>query len=406
MTAARLRPWIAHGAFSLILFLITAATYSSLGVVLPAMVRELGWSWSEAGLGFTLMGAATGASSWFPAALIRRFGLRATLAAGSAVMVAGLAGFAHADSLPVYLIGAVLCGAGFQMMALIPGTHALGLLFERKAMAFGLYFTLGSLGGVAGPIMAEHLAGAGGAGWRHYWLIQAALAAVAGLAGMLAVGRVRQQNSPKPSTETFVTPVAKADFSVAQALRTPQFYVLLAAYFTHLMAGSVAASISVAHLTEKGVAAATAGLVLSLEGLVATLARLGGGIIAERVNPKLLLVVGQAALALGCVALGLGQGYTAMMLYAVGIGLGFGLTVLAVTLLLLDYYGPRSNLEIFALTCLIGAVSAIGPVVAGVVRDHAGGFAPALYGMGAMIAVVAVACSMMSPPKAVRSTKD
>ena len=82
MTIARLRPWIAHGAFSLILFLITAATYSSLGVVLPAMVKDLGWSWSEAGLGFTLMGAATGASSWFPAALIRRFGLRATLAAG------------------------------------------------------------------------------------------------------------------------------------------------------------------------------------------------------------------------------------------------------------------------------------------------------------------------------------
>ena len=72
MAADRLRPWIAHGAFSLILFLITAATYSSLGVVLPAMVKDLGWSWSEAGLGFTLMGAATGASSWFPAALIRK----------------------------------------------------------------------------------------------------------------------------------------------------------------------------------------------------------------------------------------------------------------------------------------------------------------------------------------------
>ena len=396
----RLRPWIAHGAFSLILFLITAATYSSLGVVLPAMVRDLGWSWGQAGLGFTLMGAATGASSWFPAALIRRFGLRTTLAAGSAVMVAGLAGFAHADSLAAYFAGAVLCGAGFQMMALIPGTHALGLLFERKAMAFGLYFTLGSLGSVAGPVMAEHLAGVNGVDWRQYWLIQAALAAVAGLAGVLAVGRVRQEDRAAATPADPAAPAAaKVDFSVAQALRTPQFYVLLAASFTHLMAGSVAASISVAHLTERGVAAATAGLVLSLEGLIATLARLGGGAIAEKVSPKLLLVVGQSALALGCVALGVGAGYPAMMLYAAGIGLGFGLTVLAVTLLLLDYYGPRSNLEIFALTCLIGAVSAIGPVVAGVVRDQAGGFSPALYGMGAMIAVVAVACAVMRPPR-------
>jgi MFS family permease len=282
MTAERLRPWIAHGAFSLILFLITAATYSSLGVVLPAMVRDLGWSWSQAGLGFTLMGAATGASSWFPAALIRRFGLRATLAAGSAVMVAGLAGFAHADSVAAYLIGAVLCGVGFQMMALIPGTHALGILFERKAMAFGLYFTIGSLGSVVGPLMAEHLAGVGGENWRGYWLIQAALAAVAGLAGVLAVGRVRQQVAPAaPTVESFAAPAARADFTVAQAIRTPQFYVLLAAYFTHLLAVSVAASISVAHLTEKGVTAATAGLLLSFEGLITTLARLGGGLIAD-----------------------------------------------------------------------------------------------------------------------------
>lgn len=406
MTAERLRPWIAHGAFSLILFLITAATYSSLGVVLPAMVKELGWSWSEAGLGFTLMGAATGASSWFPAALIRKFGLRTTLAAGSAVMVAGLAGFAHADSVAAYLIGAVFCGVGFQMMALIPGTHALGILFERKAMAFGLYFTLGSLGSVVGPLMAEHLAGAGGENWRGYWLIQAALAAVAGLAGVLAVGRVRQQVAPAaPAVESFSAPAAGADFTVAQAVRTPQFYVLLAAYFTHLLAVSVAASISVAHLTEKGVTAATAGLLLSLEGLITTLARLGGGLIADKVSTKLLLVIGQAALAIGCVALGYGQGIPAQMLYAFGIGLGFGLTVLAVTLLLLEYFGPRNNLEIFALTCLVGAVSAVGSLVAGVVRDHLGGFAPALYGMGMLIAVVAVACAIMRPPAAIPKPK-
>lgn len=398
MTAERLRPWIAHGAFSLILFLITAATYSSLGVVLPAMVKELGWSWSEAGLGFTLMGAATGASSWFPAALIRKFGLRTTLAAGSAVMVAGLAGFAHAESLPAYLIGAVFCGVGFQMMALIPGTHALGILFERKAMAFGLYFTIGSLGSVVGPLMAEYLSGVGGANWRGYWLIQAGLAAVAGLAGVVAVGRVHQA---EPASDAKAAPAVAApqvDFTVAQAVRTPQFYVLLAAYFTHLLAVAVAASISVAHLTEKGVTAATAGLLLSLEGLITTLARLGGGLIADKVSAKLLLVIGQAALAIGCVALGYGQGFAAQMLYAFGIGLGFGLTVLAVTLLLLEYFGPRNNLEIFALTCLVGAVSAVGSLVAGVVRDYLGGFAPALYGMGLLIAVVAVACALMRPP--------
>ena len=396
MDLARWRPWIIHGAFSLILFLITAATYSSLGVVLPAMVRELGWSWGEAGLGFTLMGAATGASSWFPAALIRRFGLRTTLLAGSVVMVAGLLGFAHAESQAAYLVGAVLCGAGFQMMALIPGTYALGQIFTRKAMAFGVYFTLGALGGVAGPLFAEQMSA--DIGWRGYWVLQAVLAGIVGLACVLAVGRI------EPAVQTHEQALATAsgaDFSVAQALRTPQFYVLMAAYFSHLLAGSVAAGLSVAHLTERGTTPAMAGLALSLEGLLAMLARLAGGALAEKIDPRILLVLGQGMLAAGSTALAYGHGQGAILLYASGIGLGFGFTVLAVTVLLLEFYGPRHNLEIFALTCLIGAVSAIGPLAVGLSRDVLGGFAPGLYGMGAMIAVIAMASALMPRPKPV-----
>ena len=392
MQTARWRPWLAHGALSLILFLITASTYSSLGVVLPAMVRDLHWSWGQAGLGFTLMGAATGASSWFPAAIIRRLGLRATLLAGSAVMVLGLLGFAHADSLAAYLIGAVLCGVGFQMMALIPGTYVIGQLFTRKAMAFGTYFTLGALGGVAGPVMAQALSGGG---WRHYWVLQAVLAGVVGIAAVLIMGRIET-----PQAVHAAPPTGRpGDFSVAQALRTPQFYILLAAYFSHLLAGSVAASLSVAHLTERGAMPAAADLALSLEGLLAVVARLAAGALAERIDPRRLLMLGQVLLAAGACALAYGRGDAAILVYAAGIGLGFGFTVLAVTVLLLEFYGPRHNLEIFALTCLIGAVSAIGPVAAGMVRDALGGFGLGLYGMAGMIAVIAAACAAMGRPR-------
>ena len=65
-----------------------------------------------------------------------------------------------------------------------------------------------------------------------------------------------------------------------------------------------------------------------------------------------------------------------MLLYAIGTGVGFGLTVLAVTVLLLNYYGRQSNLELFSLTCLVGAVSAAGPFIGGAMRDRLGSFAP------------------------------
>ncbi|MCL6446356.1 MAG: hypothetical protein K6T83_23400, partial [Alicyclobacillus sp.] len=87
-------------AIGLLLFLITASTFSSLGVVLPAMIKEQQWSFASAFLGFTLLGAFCGGSSWLPAILIRKIGVRATIVVGSAVMVAGFVCLATARGLP------------------------------------------------------------------------------------------------------------------------------------------------------------------------------------------------------------------------------------------------------------------------------------------------------------------
>src|SRR5271154_4984859 len=104
MTKIDWRPWLLVAAFSAVLFLITAATYNALGVVLPNMVREEGWNWTEAGFGFTLLGAFTGGSSFIPLMLIRRFGVRATLLCGTAVMAAGFFCLAEVRSALVYFV--------------------------------------------------------------------------------------------------------------------------------------------------------------------------------------------------------------------------------------------------------------------------------------------------------------
>jgi len=68
--------------------------------------------------------------------------------------------------------------------------------------------------------------------------------------------------------------------------------------------------------------------------------------------------------------------------------------------LLLNYYGRRSNLELFSLTCLVGAVSAAGPFIGGAMRDRLGSFAPTFQMFAAVIAVVCVAVLLMRPPTA------
>lgn len=416
MTSAQWRPWLQLAALSFVLFLITAATYSSLGVVLPMMVKDQKWSWTEAGLGFTLLGALTGASSMLPAWLIRRFGVAFTVLFGGAVMVAGFLCLWATRSLLIYWTGAALCGVGYQSMALIPGTHVLGAVFRNRARAFGIYFTFGSLGGVAGPWMVFGILGVFPGQWRLFWMAMAVAAAVAGLLCALAVGSSRwlaqageetdheiAEEDAKPAPHHIYR--THDDWTVKEALATPQFYILLAAYFSHLLCGVTVASLSVAHLTELGVAATVAGAMLSFESLMQVLGRAGGGLLGDHIDPKHMLIFALAAQVVGSGVLSIAHTYPMMVIYAIGTGLGFGLTVLAVTVLLLNYYGRRHNLEIFSLTCLIGAVSALGPVIGGFMRDHLGGFAPTFQMFAAVIFVVFVASLFMRPPQKRQTAK-
>jgi MFS family permease len=182
------RSWLLLGALSLLLFLITASTFSSLGVVLPAMIKEQGWAFGPAFLGFTFLGAFCGGSSKLPAILIRKIGVRGTIIAGSAVMVAGFTCLAASPGLAVYLVGTALLGVGYQMMALIPGTHVLSMLFKKRALPFGIYFTIGSLGGVVGPWMAVSGMEMAHGGWRPYWWAQAIASVVVGALCAALVG--------------------------------------------------------------------------------------------------------------------------------------------------------------------------------------------------------------------------
>jgi MFS family permease len=417
MTSTHFRPWLLVAAFSLLLFLITAATYSSLGVVIPAMVPELGWSWEHAFLGFTILGVFTGLSSWLPALLIRRIGVRGTVLAGVAVMAGGLACLSRVHALPIYFLGTALCGVGFQMAALIPGTHVLSAIFKQRALPFGIYFTFGALGGVAGPWMVVAALGATHNDWRLYWALQAVLVGLVGLVCAIAVGGPRWLEQAGAALDKVLDAEAAAgatpsgvyhtdhEWSVRDAVSTPQFYVLLAAYFSHLLAGISAASLTQAHLTQLGVAGAVAAGMLSLEGLMQVVARLGGGAIGDRVDPRWLLVLAQGLLVGGLLALAHATTTPLLVLYAVGVGIGFGLTVLAVSLLLLNYFGRRNNVELFSLTCLIGAVSAAGPFIGGYMRDRLGTFTPTFQLFAAVTAVVFVAALFMRPPSAPKASR-
>ena len=387
------RAWATLALMSALFFVITAATFTSLGVVLPAMVTELGWTWTEAGTGFGLLAILCGITSTVPAVLIRRFGVRACLLIGSGVMGSAFLCFAQAHSVITYFIGASLAGLGFTLLATVPGTYLLSRLFARPSLAFGLYFTLGGLGGVAGPLLYFAVMGVTGH-WRSYWLVAGALVVLTGIIAALLVDSQTdvaraEESDPAISTESW---------DLRAALRTPQFWVLAAAYSAFLICGITANSVSVAHLTQVGVAAVTAGSMMSLEALLNAGARLAGGILIRYVSARLLLAIGLGSLMVGLLALGVARDMPMMLVYATGVGIGYGLTFFASTILLLDYFGRRPYLELFATVNLISTVGAVAPALAGFTRDQTGGFVPFFLALVLLTGLVTLAVVMMRPP--------
>lgn len=375
MQARLSHPLVVLASFSLLYFLVSAGTFSSLGVVLPAMVAELGWNWTEAGLGFTFLGLACGLSSLAPMVLIRRIGVRGTLLVGTALLAIGFAGLALTHSVAVYLAATLVIGVAFSLTTTVPGTHVLAATFQRQSLALGTYFTMAALGGVAGPLIYVAVEGRTHQ-WRLYWWVFVAASLVLGaFATATSTGGAERRDIEPPAPHAPAATTARgADWTVRRALATPQFYVIVFAYTVYLLINTTAHGLAVAHLTQRGISTASAAWMLSLEALIGAAVSLAGGWAGERVGAKTLLVVSLAALVIGMAGLALAHGPALMLVYAVGVGIGYGLTFLAATVLLLRYFGRRANLELYSLMCLISTAAAIGPASAGWARDVLGSF--------------------------------
>ena len=390
--------------FSLLFFLITAATFTSLGVVLPSMIKELQWSWADAGLGFTLLGLACGLSSYLPAFFIRKVGVRATLLLGTLILMAGFGRLYSAHGIAAYFIGTTLLGIGFSFVATVPGTHVIGRLFEKQSLAFGIYFTLGGLGGVVGPwiyFLAVNVWGS----WRMHWGLCGALLAGAGLLTCLVlregeretahaagVGQRIQAASSKSIYRTTET------WSARQALRTWQFYVIAAAYTSFLLCGITVNSFAVAHLGDRGFSPEIAASLLSAQALINAFSRVGGGVFGEFVEPKKLLAGSLALIIVGVLALSAGNSWPMLILFTAGIGIGYGMTFLATSVLLSNYFGRGPYLELFSVTNLISTVACISPFLAGAIKDHTGSFSMAFLMIAIVPILVLLATLATRPP--------
>ena len=179
--------------------------------------------------------------------------------------------------------------------------------------------------------------------------------------------------------------------------------MLAAAYSVFLIVDITVNAWSVKHLMGHGITPALAGSMISVGALVNAAARLAGGLVSRFVSVRHLLMLSLVILILGLIALCVATDTTLMLIYAACIGIGSGLTFFSSTILLLDYYGRKPNLELFSIVNVISTVGSVGPTFAGFVADQSGSFVPAFLMLGGLVLLVLVAVTWMRPPHRIAS---
>jgi MFS family permease len=403
-TYSKAYQWSVLALLSTIYFMITAATFTSLGVVLPSMINEMQWSWSSAGLGFTLLGLACGLSSYLPAMFIRRLGVRQTFLIGTVILATSFAFLAYCHSLAAYLAGTVLLGIGFSFVATVPGTYVIGRMYKNQAYAFGFYFTVGGLGGVVGPLLVVLATDVLG-NWRMHWELCGFFLTAAGLlaAVVLPSGareRAHAEQVSSTASEDEGSAVYRTDqaWTARQALGTWQFYAIAAAYTTFLLVGITTNSFAVAHITDHGFSPQLAAAVLSAEAFINSFSRFIAGLFGEKIEPKKMLIGSLLLMVGGTLALSAATSLPMLIIFAIGVGAGYGTTFLATSVLLSNYFGRGPYLEIFSVVNLISTLACFGPLYAGRMKDELGSFTGVFLLVAIIPLIIALAIRFLKPP--------
>lgn len=405
------KPWVLLAIISLIFFAITAGTFTSLGVILPFMSKSLGWSDLEAGTGFSILALMVGLSAPAPAWLLRVAGLKACFALGGGLMAGGTIALATTTGLDQYYAGTAALGLGYTFCASVPAIHWINAAFAgRRSFAIGVYMMVGGLGGVAAPFMVTLTNDLTG-GWQSHWWTLAALVAV--LTAAAAALIENRPDAPASWEDPAQADDGKAaqdadggrrvyvtshEWTLPQALRTGQYYIIVFALTLILLCGVTMNTWAFTHMTSLGITAGVAATVLSMNALVNALSRALGGSLASFIDPKWLLLSALLADVVGMLALSGIEHPAAKALFVLADGYGYGMCFFATIMLLVNYYGPKASPGAIGVMNFVTTLAVIGPTLGGYISDAMGSFAWLFRGYAMILLVFSLFVGFMRPP--------
>jgi MFS family permease len=364
MSDARYR-WVIVAAGGLLGCIAFGAMFA-LPVFLRPIAHDTGWSITGISGAMTIGFLTMAVASMVWGNLSDRWGPRLAVLAGSVMLVAGLMLASLATSLLAFqlvfgLVVGAACAAIFApMMACVTGWFDTHRSLAVSLVSAGMGMAPLTMAPFAAWLISTH-------NWRTSLEIIAGLVAVT----MIPLSLLVRRPPALASANAAATPEPQAGLSLSQALRSPQFIVLVLTNFFCCATHSGPIFHTVSYAVTCGIPIIAATTIYSVEGLAGMGGRIAFGLLGDRFGAKRVLVSGLLAQAFGALgyffARNLGDFYAAAVVF----GFIYGGVMPLYSVLIRENFPLRMMGTVIGGTAMAGSLGmATGPLLGGLIFDR------------------------------------
>src|SRR5437879_7895796 len=339
----------------------------SLPVFLQPIARDTGWSVTGISSAMTIGFLAMAFTSMVWGTLSDRFGPLPVVLTGSVVLAVSLGLASLATSLVVFqfvfglLVGSAAAAIFAPMMATVTGWFDIHRSLAVSLVSYGMGMAPMTMSPLAAWLVSNH-------GWRTSMQIVALVVGASMIPVSLLVRRAPALDSaPAPSIEGGAPP---AEMSLGEALRSPQFVILLATSFFCCATHSGPIIHTVSYAVSCGIPLIAAVTIYSVEGLAGLGGRVAFGLLGDRFGAKRELVAGLLAQAFGALGYVFVRELAAFYAVAALFGFIYAGTMPLYAALARENFPLRMMGTVIGGTAMAGSLGmATGPLAGGLISD-------------------------------------